>query len=196
MDAQPIPTQNPEKKLDKNKPLAGKILFITIGILIAASVALTYWRIVVKRDYIVQAQTDCDPETEKCFVWKCNPNSTVEGEACTGDPESDIWYYKTIRRNAKNIPLCDPNNEECEALVCAEGETDCSEELCTDKNVPEGETCNDPEQYILENPPEEESEECAPDDEECLSAQEEPAEECAPDDQECLDSQSSDTSSQ
>ena len=197
-------TQNPEIKLDNKS----KILFIVIGLLIAVSVAVTYWRIVVRRDYIVQAQTECDPETEKCFIWECDPESDVEGEACTGDPETDIWYYKIIRRNAMNIPNCDPNDEECTALVCPENEADCSEELCTDENVPEGETCNDPEQYLLENPPEEE---CASPptggDEECLAEQEateceegdescaeESAEECAPDDQECLDAQGAEDS--
>jgi hypothetical protein len=188
MEVQPTPTQNPEIKLDRKS----KLLFAAIGLLIAASVAVTYWRYMAKRDYIVQAQTDCDPETENCFIWKCDPASDVEGEACTGDPEKDIWYYKIVRRNAKNIPLCDPNNEECTALVCSEGEADCSEQLCTAENVPEGETCNDPQQYLLDNPPEEESEECAPDDQECLAAQEESAEECAPDDQECLDAQATD----
>jgi len=190
------PPKAPARPSGGGHPLAGKILFIIIGILIAASVVATYWRIVVKRDYIVQAQTDCDPTTENCFIWQCDPQSNVEGEACTGDPESDIWYYKIIRRNAKNIPLCDPNDENCAALVCNPGEKDCSEELCTAENVKAPDTCNDPAQYNIDNPPEEDSEECAPDDEECLSAQEESAEECAPDDQECLDSQSSDTSSQ
>lgn len=180
-----------------------------IGLLIAASVAVTYWRYMVKRDYIVQAQTDCDPETEKCFIWKCNPASDVEGEACTGDPEADIWYYKIVRRNAKNIPLCDPNDEECTALVCTEGEAGCSEDLCTPENMPEGETCNDPQQYLLENPPEDE-EECAEDDEECLAEQEAAgaeceegdeecaaeSEECAPDDQECLAAQEEDSATE
>lgn len=178
MEPQETPKENKNITLDKKS----KILFVIIGLLIVGSVAVTFWRYMVKRDYIVQAQTDCDPETETCFVWECDPESTVEGEACIGDEESDIWYYKIVHRNAKNIPLCDPNDEECTALVCDPGEKDCSEELCSESNVPEGETCNDPVQYLIDNPPEEE---CAEDDEECLAAEEE----CAEDDQECLDAQ-------
>lgn len=185
MESQQTPKQNSGTKLDRKS----KILFFAIGLLIAGSVAATYWRIVVKRDYIVQAQTDCDPTAENCFVWKCDPNSTVEGEACTGDPEKDTWYYKIIRRNAKNIPLCDPNDENCTALTCEPEEKDCSEELCAPQNVSEKESCNDPVQYLKDNPPEEDSgEECAPDDQECLDSQSE-EEACAPDDQECLHSQ-------
>jgi len=157
--------------------------------LILGSVAVTYWRYIVKRDYIVQAQTDCDPETENCFIWECDPESDADGEKCTGDPEKDIWYYKIIRRNAMRIPDCpaspaggDPEDENCMALVCDEGEPECSEELCTAESVPEGESCNDPVQYLLENPPEE-SVECEEGDEECQAAADE---ECAPDDESCV----------
>lgn len=157
-----------------------KILFVVIGILVAGSVAATFWRYIVKRDYVIQSQIDCDPETEECFVWECDPQSTEEGEACTGVPDNDIWYYKIFSRNAKNIPDCDPSDENCLAYICEEGEKDCSEELCTPENVPEGEECNNPEQYLLENY----QEECEEGDEECLT--EEEVIECEEGDEECL----------
>jgi hypothetical protein len=191
MDKPENQKDDPGITLDRNS----KILFIIIGLLIAGSVAVTFWRYMVRRDYIIQAQTDCDPTTENCFIWKCDPASTVEGETCTGDPESDIWYYKIIHRNAKNIPDCDPKDENCTALVCDPGEKDCSEELCTPENVKAPDTCNDPVQYNIDNPPEGDSrdEECAPDDVECLQTQksDDAGEACAPDDQECIDAQGS-----
>lgn len=162
-----------------------KIFFLVFFAAIAGVVALTSIKYFVAKDYYVQGQIDCDPETEECFVWKCDPNSTIEGEKCTGDPEEDIWYYENVRKIANQIPVCDPNDENCEALSCAQGQ-DCEVTLCNESNVPEGEECNDPQKYLEENPPEEEGEECAEDDEECLSAQEE---ECAPDDEECLKSE-------
>ena len=158
-----------------------KILIAVILLLIAGSVAVTYWRIMVKKDYIISAQTDCDPTLENCFVWNCNPNSQVEGEACTGDPEEDIWYYKTIKRKAANIPLCDPNDENCTALTCPENEADCEEIFCTAETKSEEDICTNPEQYILEHPEALEEEECEEGDEEC-----EAAEECDPEiDEEC-----------
>lgn len=132
-----------------------KIFFAVMGILIVASVGATYWRIMVKKDYIIEAQTDCDPYAEQCFIWECDPESDVEGEACTGDPETDTWYFQVIRRNASNIPLCDPNtNEECEALVCGEDEPGCTYEFCTEENMEAqyATACNDPDQYVLDNP--------------------------------------------
>jgi hypothetical protein len=184
-----------ELKLDRKS----KILFVILGVLIAGSITVTYWRYMVKHDYIIQAQAECDPETEKCFVWQCDPESMEDGVKCTGVPENDIWYYKIIRRNAKNIPSCDPTGDDCTALICPLDEKDCSEELCTPENVPEGEECNDPVKYLEENPPayESNSQECAPDDQECLDSQNtecDPAsedcpaagdEECAPGDENC-----------
>ncbi|MDI6777844.1 MAG: hypothetical protein QMD77_01520 [Patescibacteria group bacterium] len=170
-----------ETKVDEKS----KILFAVLAILIVGAVAVTFWRYIVKRDYIIQAQIDCDPETQNCFVWECDPMSLEEGEQCTGNPDNDVWYYKIISRNAKNIPDCDPNDENCTAYVCGEGEKDCGYELCAPENVPEGEECNDPEQYLIDNPPEEEIQ-CEEGDEECVSKLEKGAEEqCAPDDEEC-----------
>jgi len=166
-----------------------KIFFLVFFLLIAVAVGATYYRIMIKKDYIISTETDCDPYTENCFVWECDPESTVEGEACTGDPETDIWYYKIIKRNAGRIPLCDPNDENCTALVCDENEPECSETLCDETTKEEqGVECVDPVQYTAENPVEEEAAECEEDDEECLAA-EETAAECEEGDEECLAAQ-------
>ncbi len=119
-----------------------KIFFAVFALMIAASVAVTYWRIVVKRDYLVLAETVCDPETENCFVYECDP----ETEECTGDPEEDISYYAKIKKKAFNFPECE--NGECPDPVCEEGEKDCELILCTEDNAEEWESCNDPEEYL------------------------------------------------
>ena len=149
-----------------------KILIIAILILIAGAVGVTYWRIMVKKDYIISAQTDCDPISENCFVWNCDP--AVDGEGvCTGNPEEDTWYYKIIKRKAANIPLCDPNDENCEALVCPEGEKDCEEIFCTKDSKSEEDICTTPEQYIIDHPEALEEEACDPEtDENCILEEE------------------------
>jgi len=166
-----------------------KIFFLVFFLLIVGAVGATFYRIMIKKDYIVSAETDCDPYTENCFIWECDPASTVEGEACVGDPETDTWYYKIIKRNAGRIPLCDPNDENCTALVCDENEPECSETLCDETTKVEKEAeCVDPVQYSAENPVEEEAVECEEGDEECLAA-EEAAAECEEGDEECLAAQ-------
>lgn len=184
---------NQEIRLDRKS----KALFLILGIFIIGSVAATYWRYMVKKDYVIQAQIDCDPETENCLVWRCDPASTEEGEVCTGDTETDIWYYKILNRNAKNIPDCDPAEEACTAYQCEPGEEACEITNCDSENAPEGEECSAPEQYLKENPPEEESQ-CGEGDEECVLEQEYDAEdaecltseeECAPGDENCSSAQ-------
>ena len=142
-------------KMDKKS----KIFFLILFLFILGSVAVTYWRVMIKRDYIISAQQECDPKIEACFVSKCNPE---EDEECTATPEEErVSYYKSINKNAKNIPLCDPYKNECpEELACEEGEEECEEILCDEENVPEGEECNDPAVYNEENPSEKEGCEC------------------------------------
>jgi len=122
-----------DTNLDKNS----KIFFIVFGLLILASVAATYWRIVIKKDYIIEAQADCDPTTAKCFVRQCDPNSTAEEGKCTGDITKDVKNYKIVKRNASRIPFCDPADENCQALVCGENEPECEYIYCNDENKAE-----------------------------------------------------------
>lgn len=146
-----------------------KIFFLIMALLIAGAVGVTYWRIMIKKDYVIEAQTDCDPTVDECFIWECDPESTEEGEACTGDPEEDSWYFQVVRRNASNIPLCDPETDEsCEALVCGENEPNCEYEFCTEENMEDqyASACNDPAEYILNNT-EEDEEDLSADEAEC-----------------------------
>ncbi|KKP67284.1 MAG: hypothetical protein UR66_C0018G0024 [Candidatus Moranbacteria bacterium GW2011_GWE1_35_17] len=153
-----------------------KIFWWTMGILILASFGATFYRYMIKKDYIVQAQVDCDPYSEVCFVWECDPESDVEGEMCTGDPEEDVWYFKVINKNASRIQTCDASDEDCNALVCAQNEPDCEFVFCTPENMEENyaSSCiDDPAKYALENPIEEEESKCDEGDEECLESDEE-----------------------
>jgi hypothetical protein len=150
----------------KNKNWKNIIFFAIFGLLILGSVAFTYYKIMIKRDYLISAEANCDPTVEKCFIYVCDPSV----EECTGKPEEDTSYYKIIKRKAFNIPLCDPNDENCEALVCPEREKDCSMELCEEGNK-EGVECNNPEQYNIDHPATDETDvSCNTDEEDCSGA--------------------------
>lgn len=107
-----------------------KILFGFLALLITLSVSASYYRYMVLHDYVIEAETDCDPSLESCFVWVCNEE--IDGE-CAGNEEEDTWYYKIIYRNAKNIPTCSEEDESCEELVCPDGEEGCEVVTCTDE---------------------------------------------------------------
>lgn len=111
-----------------------KLLLGAVTLVIIGSVVVSFLRFVVFRDYLIETQVDCDPSVESCFVWECDPLSEEDGEACSGNPDEDTWYYKVIRKNAMNIPVCDPNIEECEPLSCAPGEPECEYSLCEEGN--------------------------------------------------------------
>ncbi len=126
-----------------------KIFFLVFALLIAGSVALTFWRIMIARDYMIEAQAECDPKLEKCFVTKCDPANLAEGETCSDDPQADTSYYKIIKRKASRIPLCDPTSLDCRALVCETGEADCEYTYCDETNKEEQVAeCNDPSTYV------------------------------------------------
>lgn len=168
-----------ETSMDKKS----KIFFLVFFLLIAVVVVITYAKYFVAKDYYITAEAECDPETEACFIYVCDPE--VDGE-CPEDEAEWTSYYKIVKKKANLIPLCDPNEEDCNALDCIEG-MDCEVTFCDEDSVAEGEECSDPETYLEENPIEEdeEGEACEPDDEECLASEEA----CEPDDEECLASQ-------
>jgi len=126
-----------------------KIFWLVMIVLIFSSVASAFYRYIIKKDYIIQAQIDCDPLEESCFVWECDPESDEEGEACTGDEEVNLWTYKIINKNASRIVSCDQDDEDCEALFCGENEPDCGFVFCNEENKEEygSEICTYPEDY-------------------------------------------------
>lgn len=166
---------------EADQSIAGKIFFAVFFLLIVGSVVMTYWRIMVKKDYVIESQVDCDPEAEKCFVWECDPESSEEGEACVGDPEKDIWYYQIARRKAYRIPLCDPEDESCLPMDCdPKVEEGCEVVFCNEETkIAQEVECSDPEEYLKNNPLEEDfsETECEEGDETCIEQEENMGEE-------------------
>ncbi|MBP6975790.1 MAG: hypothetical protein KBB51_03095 [Candidatus Moranbacteria bacterium] len=124
-----------------------KMLFLVFFFILLGVIFLTYYRYMVVRDYVIEAQVSCDPTIEACFVYVCDPEN---GEECTGDPEQDTSYYKLLHRNARNIPLCDPQEADCPVAMCQPEEIDCRVTFC-DSTAGEDAVCSDPETYRIEH---------------------------------------------
>ena len=126
----------------ENKSKLGNRIFYTILILlILGSVGITFYKIVILKDYQVVAETVCDPNTESCFHREA---VTCDGTdpACEPAEASD---YKTISKNAGTIYACEQAKEKLgcnDNLTCLAGEPNCSYTLCDDSNVPDGESCS------------------------------------------------------
>lgn len=128
------------------------VLATIFVLIVAASIFAAFVRFFILRDYSIESQIPCDPYTEACFAYHCDPTA----EECTGDEFADTSYYKLIERSASNIPSCDPADESCRALMCDEGEPECALVLC-DGSDPAVE-CTDPEVFASEHPLEDSSE--------------------------------------
>jgi len=109
-----------------------KVLFWVFGVLLVISIGVTFYKYVIKKDYIIMAYIGCDPQIERCFFVPC------EGEDCP----AEIDYYKIINKKAFNIELCDPETTGCNPPVCKDGEKDCEIILCSEDTVSEGEKCS------------------------------------------------------
>jgi len=157
----------PENKNENNQKSTERLLAIGFFLIIITVVAVTFIRYYILKDYYIEAQTNCDPETERCFTVTCDPETD---DTCPKDPSEQTTYYKIIDKKAYLIPLCDPESEGCPELACNSGE-DCQEILCDETTVAEQEEaeCNDPEEYKQKMKSEEENETCSPNDEDCIN---------------------------
>ncbi len=127
---------------------SSRVFFLVAFILITGSIVVTYYRFFIARDYVVQEEVGCDPYTEACFIFVCDP---LVDEECTGDSSEDTSYYKLMDRVAKNAPLCEVGDETCDTSVCSPGETECYFTLCDPETIRASESCNDPMVYAREH---------------------------------------------
>ena len=126
----------------EQKSNKGNIIFYTVlALLILASVGVTFYKIVILKNYQIVAQVSCDPAIEKCFVSECDP---ATDDTCTAT--STPTYYKNISKKANNIYLCEKTEEKLgcnEELACTEGEKDCLYTYCDSAKLADGEKCSE-----------------------------------------------------
>lgn len=106
-----------------------KILLILVILFVIYAIVAAYYRFFVSRDYQIMAEISCDPETESCFSYE--------------DEETELYYYKLINKSAANVPVCNPNVDECEELFCEDEEEGCEIIYCDIENLEEDEVCDD-----------------------------------------------------
>lgn len=140
---------------EANQPLAEKIFFIIFFSIAFVVISIAFYKFYILKDYYIKSEADCDPEIEKCFVYECDPAVDTE---CPENADERLSYYKLIEKKASALPLCDSSSPDCPPIACQEGE-DCKELLCDEAAKTQDEKCNDPEEYLKNNPKAEEGEE-------------------------------------
>jgi hypothetical protein len=122
-----------------------KIFWSIFTLLIILSVGFTFLRVYVWKDYLITANTSCDPKIEaSCFVVESEVVPTDENgiQATT----TETTYYKIITIKAADVFACEQTAEKLncgEELTCADAQENCTYEYCTEENVPEGESCSE-----------------------------------------------------
>jgi hypothetical protein len=134
-----------------------KIFFVVFFSIAFIVISISFYKFYVLKDYYIKSEVECDPETEKCFIYECDPTADSE---CPENPDERVSYYKLIEKKAYALPLCDSSSSDCLPIACQAGE-DCSEFLCDETTKAKEEQCNDPEEYLKNNPMIEDSEENA-----------------------------------
>lgn len=110
---------------DKKTATSDKIFYISLFLIITASIVLTFVKIVINKDYQITAEVSCNSATESCFVYKCDP---AEDNTCPTNPQEQYSYYKIISKRASAIQACEATEEKIgcgEELSCIEGERSC-----------------------------------------------------------------------
>ncbi len=100
------------------------ILSYTLIPLFILLVGSSYLRFVVYTDYVVGYESECDPETNVCFV------------GCENDECTDKYYYKKMQKYAPNLHnQCGEDITGCEkANVCLQqNDEKCSIVYCNPK---------------------------------------------------------------
>lgn len=111
----------------------GRTWVYLLGFLILLSSAILFYRIFILKDYIITAQSQCNPNLETCFVIDC-----TEGDLeCEGPT-----YYRNIKVRAVDT-TCGLEDPRClYDFACSEESGNCEIEYCDDSNVLEEERCS------------------------------------------------------
>ena len=117
-----------------------KIFFIVFFAVVFVIISICVYKFFVLKDYYITSKLSCDPASESCFIETCDP---ADDDTCPTAPTERVSFYKLIKKKAYNMPLCDPNNINCQVLSC-DNDVDCQMILC-DQNT---EDCSNPESNL------------------------------------------------
>lgn len=104
------------------------LLYTLIPLTILLAVASGY-RFMIKYDYDVMYEVECDPATQVCFI------------GCGNDECTETYYYAEVQKYAADLRAqCGDDITGCEASTqCLPGDRNCSVTYCDPET--DGESC-------------------------------------------------------
>ncbi len=117
------------------------IFLYVLGLLTIIFVGTLYYRLIIKHDYIVGYEGECDPAIESCFV------------GCEDDECTEEYSYSMVQKYAPDLfEECGPDITDCaEASVCLPTDQECSVVYC-DPEI-DGDACSVPVSSIMSDAP-------------------------------------------
>ena len=113
-----------------------KLFFICFTVLVCTTVAISFVRYVAQHDFAIVVEAACDHTLETCFARACDP----EFDECAEGEEN--VYFKRFEQDGALYEFCDPANEFCKNLCESDSTPGCTEILCTETELGEGEFCS------------------------------------------------------
>ncbi len=115
---------------NKYLKLRNNFFSYTLSLLVILLVIISYYRFMIKHDYVVSYNGECDPVTEKCFI------------NCEDDTCSKIDNYSKMQKYEPDLYReCGADITDCKAASeCFSADHNCSVTYC-DKNT-EGDNCS------------------------------------------------------
>ena len=115
-----------------NKKKGHLFVLLLVGLIVV--VGMRYKQYIFDRHFQLKVSAVCNPETEKCFVSDCLPES---------DQECDTTPYKKVEIIDSFAPTC-LEEHTCEYFSCDKISSDkCSVTYCSQDVLEEGEVCLD-----------------------------------------------------
>ena len=121
---------------------ADRVFFIVFLLVIIIVTLITFIRIVILKDYQIEAQVSCNPSIEKCFSLTCDPSSD---DTCSATTTDRTIYYKKISKKAFDIFACGQTREKigCDTeLSCTKDERNFGYTYCDENNLADEEQCS------------------------------------------------------
>jgi len=110
---------------------SSKYIFAIVIILFCLVVGYRYQQYILNKNFTIEVNTSCDPNTEKCFKADCDATS----------PDCDTATYKKVEILARNAPKC-LEEHTCDSFSC-DSIASCSITYCSTDTLSDGEICTE-----------------------------------------------------
>jgi hypothetical protein len=105
-----------------------KYLFAIMVLALLCVAGYRYYEYINQRNFLLDVNVSCNPETESCFVADCESG-----------PDCDETPYKKVEIIAHDAPAC-LEEHSCETFSCS-GLVNCTVTTCSDNSLADGEKC-------------------------------------------------------